>query len=165
MTSPALNPGRGVRLVLLAGVTLGTFAVATAVWNGARPRVGSLPGIAGEAAGTVVLWLAAVAVAVVAVAVVRACWRPAARLAWHHGRRGAAGGQAGGSRGGPVRPGPGRRGGPGRGRVGRAAVAGPVPPGCCRCYRRRHRGPGPGRRGRPGGDRARADPGAGAAAE
>jgi hypothetical protein len=90
MTSPALSPGRGIRLVLLAGVMLGTFVLASAMWDGARPRVGSLPGIIGEAAGTFVLWLAVVAVAVVAVAAVRACWRPAARLAWHHGRRGAA---------------------------------------------------------------------------
>jgi hypothetical protein len=88
--APRPDPGRGIRLVLLAGVTLGTFVLASAMWAGARPRVGSLPGVLGQAAGTVLLWLAVVAVATVIAAVVRACWRPATRLAWHHGRAGGA---------------------------------------------------------------------------
>jgi hypothetical protein len=77
------------RPVLLAGLGLGTFVTASAVYSGARPRLGSLPMFLPLVLGTLAELLVIVAAATVLAALLRRHHRALLGGAWRHGRRGA----------------------------------------------------------------------------
>jgi hypothetical protein len=76
------------RPVLLAGLALGTFVTASAVYGGARPHLTSLPFFLPLVLGVLAELLVIVAVATVLAALLRRHQRALLSGAWRHGRRG-----------------------------------------------------------------------------
>jgi hypothetical protein len=76
------------RPVLLAGLAVGTFVTASAVYGGARPRLTSLPLFLPLVFGVLAELLVIVAVATVLAALLRRHHRALLGGAWRHGRRG-----------------------------------------------------------------------------
>ena len=78
------------RAVIFTGIALGTCLAVLAITDGARLRLGGMPGWLGAVLGAVLVWALIVLAAVTAAELVRRHHRTAGRYALRHGRRGAA---------------------------------------------------------------------------
>lgn len=78
------------RAVIFTGIALGTCLAVLAITDGARLRLGGMPGWLGAVLGAVLVWALIVLAAVTAAELVRRHHRTAGRCALRHGRRGAA---------------------------------------------------------------------------
>ena len=77
------------RAVLLLGITLGTALVVLALWQGARPQLPGMPALLGLIAGVLLMWGSCMALALVAVHLVRLHHRDVTALARRHGKQAA----------------------------------------------------------------------------
>jgi hypothetical protein len=78
------------RAVIFTGIALGTCLAVLAITDGARLRLGDMPGWLGAVLGAVLVWVLIVLAAVTAAELVRRHHRTAGRYALRHGKRGAA---------------------------------------------------------------------------